>query len=109
MSKKNGKANLYPDLMQPSSSDTVALAQAVRERVLQVAHLYHQSRGVHLTFPESMAEDVRRWKDVLVRHGAGDFRNSRSELLATRAVAQWSLNVKRALCGQPTEQLEWGE
>jgi hypothetical protein len=93
--------------LSPSTHDTVALVDAVCDRLGQLAALYLRVRGMQLTFPQSMRSDVALWRTVLIRHQAGDFRNSGPELTATKTIAQWAVNLKMSLCGQRPKAIEW--
>lgn len=106
MSKRNGET-IHVGTLQPSTPDTVALAQAVEERFLQLCNQYRQVKGNVLVFPESMDRDVMRWRMMRVRHRSGDFRNSEAELRSVQAIAQWSLDIKKDICGKERVKLVW--
>lgn len=104
MSKTNGVA---PGTLRPATQDEVALVEAVRERLLGVCHLHRREMESDLCPTVEVRPAYDRWRRVVARHRAGDFRISRDEVLATREVAQWSLDVNCALRNQPFEKIEW--
>lgn len=103
MSKQNGS----PDPLRPSSPDAIALGEAVEERFLNTCGTYLRVNGVRLMIPPSLNADALRWRAMRVRHRRGDFRNSVAELKATRAVAQWTLDVNADLRHQPHTLMQW--
>jgi len=106
MSKHNGTG---PDVLVPSNSDCIQLAEAVNDRVQDLMRTHRVMQGMDLHAPVEMKSDFVRWQAMLKRHRSGDMRHRKSELMATRAVAQWSVNVQRALRNQPPELVEWRE
>ena len=92
-----------------STQDTVALAQAVEERFLDLCRFYLRVNGFKLVVPGGLKHDFVRWRQMRVRHKAGDFRNTPSELKSTRSIAQWTVNVNSKLRNQNPKQLEWSD
>lgn len=106
LTRKRGTMN-NSDLLQPSNPDTVALGQAVEEKFLDVCHTHLQMTGTEIPIPKSMDRDMLRWREMRVRHKRGDYRNSPSELLATKAIAQWTVSMNCTLRKQPIKAVEW--
>lgn len=104
MSKTNGTG---PDTLVASDADCVQLAEAISDRVQDLMRTHRIVQGMDLPAPTSMKSDFRLWQRMLKRHRSGDMRHSKSELMAARAVAQWSVNVQMALRGQPSKVVEW--
>ena len=107
MSKRNGKPRIHLNQLQLSTRDDVALGQAVEDRYLELCRLWPAMRGMAFVPPASLDKDMVLWRTMRVRHKAKDFRNTRSELLATRTIAQWTLDKNMELRNQPAKKLEW--
>lgn len=97
----------FANMLMPSDADAVGLAEAVKNGLKQLIHLYRRTRGTDLMFPKELDADVLRWRTMRGRHERGDLRHSEAELKSTKALAQWSLDVKCDLCGQPRKKLTW--
>jgi len=104
--KKNGKP-IHSGRMVISNPDTLALGVAVEERFVQLCQLYKSATGNQLTIPSELDRAMFNWRKMRVRHKRNDFRHTDSELQATREIAQWTLDKKTELCGQPSKKLEW--
>ena len=108
MSRRNGKA-IHKDQLTASSPDTVALAEAVESRFLDVCGSWLRIKGIELVPPPSMNNAMLLWRTMRVRHNGGDYRNSLAELQATKDVAQWTLDCQCELRNQPKKTLTWKE
>lgn len=95
------------DLLLPSIQDTVILAEAVESRFLDLCGAHQRIKGEELLPPPDLNSAVLLWRRMRVRHKRGDFRNSRSELQATRTIAQWTMDVHCELRNQPKKTLQW--
>lgn len=95
------------DLLIKSDPDTIHLSLAVNERFLDLCDAYKRIRGNQLTPPKSVLDDMKRWRTMVVRHKRKDYRNSRSELQALRAVAQWTCDVNCDIRNQRRKKLVW--
>ena len=95
------------DLLTPSDQDAVSLGKAVEERFLTVCELHGKRHGTPIDLPEDLNNDLILWRTMRVRHKRGDYRNSRSELRATRVVAQWVMDTNCELRGQEKQTLKW--
>ena len=99
----------HGNMLKPSDQDTIALAMAVEDRFLDLCGLWQRVRGVEVEFPipESLNSDMLRWREMRVRHKAGDFRNTEAELQSVKAVAQFTLDMNCDLRGQEKKVLQW--
>ena len=108
MTRRNGRPKrIHQNRLHPSAADEIALAQAVGERFINLCGAFLRIRGTQLAPPADLDADMLRWRTMCVRHRKGDFRNSRAELLSTRAVAEWTLAVNAELRNQPKPVVEW--
>lgn len=96
----------HGSMLKTSDPDTVALGDAVELRFLELFHGWLRVNGVELPIPESLNQDMLRWREMRVRHRMGDFRNSEAELKSTKAVAQWTLDMNCTLRNQPRKVLD---
>lgn len=96
----------HGQMLKPSEQDTVALAMAVDDRFLDLCEAWVRIKGVEMPVPESLNQDMLRWREMRVRHKQGDFRNTDSELKSTKAVAQWTLDMNADLRGQKKQVLD---
>ncbi len=95
------------DLLVNSSQDTIALADAVESRFIEVCNLFLRVHGMELQIPDALRPDMIRWRKMRLRHKAGDFRNSVSEVKSTRSIAQWIVNLNGKMRGQKPKVIEW--
>ena len=102
MSKKNQSWTLMP-----STQDDVALCAALETRFLELCGLYKRATGNILVPPKSLDKDMFRWRQAAVRYKKGDYRHTSDEYQSIKTIAQWSLDVKCSICGQPTKRIEW--
>jgi hypothetical protein len=112
MSKRLGKRNgkpIHSNVLRPSRQDDIALAASVEEGFIQVLGFHKQVRGYDLVPPESLNQDLLRWRQMRVRHRRGDFRNTEAELESVKTVAQWTVDWNCTLRNQPYQKLEWGD
>ena len=108
MTRRNGKPR-HTDKLVPSSMDNVDLGIAIDQRFLILCDKYERKTGNLLFFPESMNQDVMRWRQLRVRHKQGDYRHTEAELRSMQTVAQWTLDVHNQVCGQSVKKpLQWG-
>ena len=94
------------DRLKPSDQDTVGLCKAVKTRFVELQELCRRTGHLWLS-PKGMRGDFIRFKALCQRHARGDMRNSRAELLALRAVAQWTVTQNMAIKNQPPKVVEW--
>ena len=95
------------DQLKPSVQDVIALGTAVNARFNDVLDLHFQTKGVPAPISASLDAEIRLWAGMHARHVQGDFRNTDGEKKATRAVAQWTLDMNCVLRGQEKKTLEW--
>lgn len=91
----------------PSTADTVALAQAVEERFVEVCSTYLRVRGDLLTPPAGLNQDMLRWRQMRVRHKRGDFRNTEAEIQSVRTIAQWTVDINCKIRNQEPKKIQW--
>ncbi len=104
--KRNGSLS-GPDILIPSTQDTIALALAIETRFLDLCGAYFRIRGVQLKIPPVMKSAFLKWREMLLRHQSGDFRNTKSELTATREVANWTHRSNCILRNQDYYPIQW--
>jgi hypothetical protein len=90
-----------------SMPDDVAMGTAVQESYLSLCDTYLRVKGVKLDFPPHLMPDVIRWRTMVMRHRSKDFRHKMSEKLSVQAVAEWTLEIKAELTGQPVATVDW--
>ena len=104
--RKNGSFS-GPDVLNSSDQDTIALAMSIETRFLDLCGAYFRIRGVQLKIPPVMKSAFLKWREMLLRHGSGDFRNTKSELIATREVANWTHRANCILRNQDYYPIQW--
>ena len=104
MSKKNQLWTLMP-----STQDDVQLCATLENRFLELCALYQRTTGDELVPPKSLDKDMLRWRHMATRYKKGDYRHTGDEYQSIKTIAQWSLDVKCSICGQPTKRIEWSK
>ena len=104
--KTNGRP-IHTNMLRPSPHDMVTLGMAVEERFIEVTKLYLQVRGEPTVPPSALNKDMFLWREMMIRHGKGDYRNTRDEELATRRIADWTYRIKCELTGKEYVAVEW--
>lgn len=107
--KNKSKKIRHFDRLYPSIPDTIALAEAVESRFLDLCAAYRRIRGVDLAIPKELDGDMLRWRQLRVRHKQNDFRNTEAELEATKEIATWTVQVNSALRNQGPKHIVWRE
>lgn len=110
MGRRNGNGQpQYPSIenLVPSDNDLVQLGLSVEQRFLELTESYIRIKGIRLVIPTSLQPDAMRWRRMVMRHRNGDYRNTPSELKATRAFAQWTLDINCEMRGQVKQQIVW--
>lgn len=92
-------------MLQTSTPDTVALADAVEGRFLDLCGSWLRVKGVEMPIPSSLDADMLRWREMRIRHLSGDFRNTEAELKSTKVFAQFTLDMNADLRGQTKKKL----
>ncbi len=90
-----------------SQRDDIALTYEVGKRLLELRDRVIRTSGNDLIVPESLVFDMKRMNSLAARYKRGDFRHSEAELRSVKVIAQWTLDLNRAICGQPSETLQW--
>jgi hypothetical protein len=91
----------------PSKQDDIQLCLALEEKYIELSRLYERAMGVPLVPPRSMDSDMFLWRTLMARIKSGDFRHTANEYRALKTMAQWTVDMKCSLCGQPTKKIEW--
>ncbi len=95
------------DNMQAANPDTLYLSNEVTDRFKIVVDRYYRVHGQNPPFSDEFKTTCKRWRTMHYRFQNGDYRHTRSELLALRDVAQWTLDLNAGLCNQPIQKLDW--
>lgn len=90
-----------------SEPDDVMLVRSVEHCFLELCDLYKRVNEKQLQWPKDLLSSAKLWRAARMRHKRSDFRHTRDEMLATRAVAEWTLRVKAKLCGVEKQVPEW--
>jgi len=105
MAGKNG--HIHYNILSLSSMDTVELAKAVEARFIDLCEAHLRIRGSRLALPKELDQDMLRWREMRVRHKSGDYRNTHSELRSTQVIAQWTVDINRAMRNQKPQKIVW--
>lgn len=109
MTRRNGKQpTQHKDTLIPTLPDIYCLGKAVEERFLELCQAYLRIKGVELPIPLSLNRDMLRWRQMRVRHRAGDLRHTEAEFESVKTVAQWTVDENCSLRGQPRKVVDWG-
>lgn len=92
---------------ETSNLDLRHLVYEIAVRLPDLDILHQRMRGYALIHPESMNKDFDAFRKIVDRHRIGDYRHRRSEEMAVRNIAQWSLDVHCELRNQPKKTLVW--
>ena len=93
--------------LQAANPDTLYLSNEVTDRFRIVVDRHHRTHGTPPPMSEEFKSTCKRWRTMHYRFQQGDYRHTRSELLALRDVAQWTLDVNNTLCNQTMVKMEW--
>jgi len=107
--QRNGQV-IHGDVLKPSNPNYKRLTEEIGHQFLTVCELYGRNTGGQ-PFPVSkeMEAHFLRWREMVVRHRKGDFRNSPSEWASMKVVAQYVFDWHCQLRGQPLKTLVWGD
>jgi len=105
MSRRNGRRHI--NLLVRSQRAEVDLAFQVEERFKTVCELYWRTHQTDLIPTKDLDGDMLRWRTMVVRHKAGDFRHTEAELKSVKVIAQWTLDINCDLRGQPRQNIKW--
>lgn len=105
MSRKNGRA--HTNVLVPSPPDVIAMNQAVEQRFVEVLDLHLRVTGEEIVPPAHYDADMRRWREMAVRHRKGDFRNTTDEKKALKAIAIWAAELNAKLRNQEPPVIDW--
>ena len=107
MARKKKRKMQNNNALLPSSVDSIQLAEAIEYRYFEITALHERINGTELMFPKELDQAVISWREVRVRHKAGDYRNSEEELRMIKIIAQWTVDVNNSLRNQPTKKIAW--
>lgn len=96
------------NILEPASSDTFALTQAVQERFIDTFNLYFRVHDVQLIPPVSLDRAMFLWRTMAVRFKNGDLRNTEDEREALKLVGDWIHEEHCKLTNQTYEPIQWG-
>lgn len=105
--KKRKAAATHGDMLIPSNLDKRTLPMEIQPRFLDLCDLFYRLRGIELTPPAELVHDLVRWREVVLRHRAGDYRHKPSEWESTKAVAEWTAVLNAELRNQDKPVIEW--
>lgn len=91
----------------PSKPDIIMLADAVGERLANLANLYARITGCPMQPPTALMRDFELWGQLVTRHQSGDNRHTADEYLSTKRIAQWTVTEKCRLVNQPLKIVEF--
>ena len=98
--------NSYLDRLEPSDMDMQALVMSVAARIRTISEMYQRQWNIPIN-TSLITRDLERFDVIMERYHTSDFRHTESEKKAVRILAQWTVDQKCALVGQPTKKLEW--
>ena len=105
----NGRV-IHGDRLEPSNPNYRELAEMIGEQFLVDCELHGRMTGdLQFPVPKEMEGHFLRWRNVLLRHRKGDYRNSPSEWASIKVVAQFVFDRYCRLRGQPVRELVWSE
>ena len=99
-------SKLSSDRLMPSDKDMISLTAAVMEGIRTVSDMYKRQWRIEISTIR-ITRDLERMNTLVERYQKKDYRHTDSEKKAVRTLAQWSMDQKSALVGQPTKKLEW--
>ena len=99
-------SQLSSDRLEPSDKDMQCLVESVIERIRSVSEMYRRQWGIPIS-TILITRELVRLNFIFERYEKKDFRHTESEKKAVRMLAQWTIDEKAKLCGQPTKKLEW--
>jgi hypothetical protein len=94
------------DRLTPSDPDMQHLVRSVAERIRTVSEMYQRQWRTPIN-TKLITRDLERFNVIMERYHISDFRHTESEKKAVRTLAQWTIDQKAALVGQPTKKLTW--
>jgi len=103
---KNGNVR-HHRMLHKSSPNDIALIPAVHDRYIELCGLYYRVNEEKLVPPPDLDADMLQWRQLVARYKLGDYRHTDAELKSLRTIAQWTLDLKCDLCGQPRKKLQW--
>lgn len=107
IASNSGKGRQHINKLIKSDPDVILLAEAVEHRFVLLLSDYFRITGEPLLPPPMYNADMMLWRTLRVRHREGDNRHTIDELKATRRIAQWTVDEKKKLAGQPTKKVDW--
>ena len=94
--------------LKPIPSNDVSMIHELSKRLLDLHELHRRVHGVDCLIPKDMENDFKRFNALKQRcYVLNDYRISESEVKSVRTIAQWVLDLKKQICGQPRHILEW--
>ena len=90
-----------------STKDDIMLCYEVGKRLIELRDKLIRTTGNDLIVPESLRADMIRMNRLAGRYKRDDYRHRDSEKKAVKVIAQWTLDLNCAICGQPSVVLQW--
>lgn len=109
MKNRNGKPARHINVLHKSKQDDVALALALEDRFLRLCGDYRRIRGIELVPPQSLDNEIMRWRTMMVRFKKNDMRNTEAEIKSVQVLCQWTVDIRMELTNQPAKMVEWRE
>lgn len=100
---------IHTNVLKLSHADVVTLGSAVEDRFIEVLDLHLRVKKVAIVPPKELDADMRRWREMRIRHKKGDYRNTSDEFKSTTRIADWTLRLKCDLCGKVYVPQQWVE
>ena len=107
MSRMNGNKEIHNNLLMPSTVDEIELCKAVHNGFLTCCELYQKEHQMNLVPPQSLENDIFKWRTMSVRHRNGDIRHTEAEYESLKVIAQWTIDVNCKLRGQDPKKVVW--
>jgi len=105
----NGQT-IHGDMLKPSNPHYKGLLEEIGEQFLTVCELHGRQTGKpQFSVPKNMEQHFMRWRQMLLRHRKGDFRNSPSEWASVKEVAEYVYRWHCKLRGQPVKEMAWSD
>ena len=101
------KNYIHFNILFPSTLDNIELSKAVQDRFVELCGAHLRITGNHLVPPASLDVDMKRWREMAVRHASGNMQNTEAELRSVKTIAQWLVDTNLALRNQKLKKVEW--
>jgi hypothetical protein len=95
--------------LRPASYDEFQLCISLESRFKDLMAAHIRIKGVALPVPTSLDKEMVLWRQQAVRFKDGDKRTNQDEVIAVRAMCQWTVDENHHLRGQEGDPpvLQW--